>query len=347
MRVAVVGATGQVGTVMRTMLEERGFPLDQLRLFASSRSAGRHLPFRGEELPVEDADAAEVSGLHLALFSCGAQASRRLAPRFAAAGAVVIDNSSAWRMDPAVPLVVPEVNRAALESIPKGIVANPNCTTMVGMPVLKPLDEVAGLRRLVVSTYQAVSGAGLAGVAELEMQLLKTVDRAAALTFDGSAVEGPPAVKFPDTIAHNVVPLAGHPVGDGSGETDEEQKFRDESRKILGLPDLDVTCTCVRVPVFTGHSLSIVAEFRQALTPERAMEVLAGAPGVELTALPTPLRAAGRDPSLVGRIRAAGADNRLALFVSGDNLRKGAALNAVQIAETLVGAGLLATGTAG
>ncbi|HEV3282022.1 MAG TPA: aspartate-semialdehyde dehydrogenase [Acidimicrobiales bacterium] len=347
MRVAVVGATGQVGTVMRAMLEERGFPLDDLRLFASSRSAGRHLPFRGEELPVEDAASADASGLHLALFSCGAQASRELAPRFAAAGAVVIDNSSAWRMDPAVPLVVPEVNSSALESIPKGIVANPNCTTMVGMPVLKPLDEVAGLRRLVVSTYQAVSGAGLAGVAELETQLLKTTDRAAALTFDGSAVEAPPPVTFPDTIAHNVVPLAGHEVDDGSGETNEEQKFRDESRKILGLADLDVTCTCVRVPVFTGHSLSIVAEFEAPLSPERATEVLAGAPGVELAELPTPLRAAGRDPSLVGRIRAAGAANRLALFVSGDNLRKGAALNAVQIAETLVATGLLSAGTVG
>ncbi len=344
MQVAVVGATGQVGAVMRAMLDERGFPLDGLRLFASSRSAGRRLAFRGEQLLVEDAAIADVSGVDLALFSSGASASRQLAPKFASAGALVIDNSSAWRMDPAVPLVVPEVNGSALGSIPKGIVANPNCTTMVGMPVLKPLDDAAGLRRIVVSTYQAVSGSGLAGVEELEMQLIKTVDRAAALTFDGRAVEAPPAVKFPDTIAHNVIPLAGHAVDDGSGETDEEQKFRDESRKILDLPDLDVTCTCVRVPVFTGHSLSIVAEFVEPLSPERATEVLAGAPGVELADLPTPLRAAGRDPSLVGRIRAAGADNRLALFVTGDNLRKGAALNAVQIAEALVTAGRLAAG---
>jgi aspartate-semialdehyde dehydrogenase len=347
MRVAVVGATGQVGTVIRAVLEERRFPLDELRLFASSRSDGRRLPFRGEEVLVEDAATADVSGLDLALFSVGTEASRRLAPRFASAGSLVIDNSSAWRMDPDVPLVVPEVNSAALGSIPKRIVANPNCTTMVGMPALKALDQAAGLRRLVVSTYQAVSGAGLAGVAELELQLLKTADGAAALTFDGSAVEAPPPVKFPDTIAHNVVPLAGHPVDDGSGETSEEQKFRDESRKILGLPDLDVICTCVRVPVFTGHSLSIVAEFRRALSPERATEVLAGAPGVELSELPTPLRAAGRDPTLVGRIRAAGADNRLALFGSGDNLRKGAALNAVQIAEALVSAGLGSTGSVG
>lgn len=343
-RVAVVGATGQVGTVMRAVLEERAFPVERLRLFASARSAGRTLTFRGAELFVEDVDGADLAGLDLALLSCGATASRELAPRFASAGAVVIDNSSAWRMDPEVPLVVPEVNASALESIPRGIVANPNCTTMVGMPVLKPLDEAAGLRRIVVSTYQAVSGAGLAGVEELETQLLKTVDRAATLTFDGSSVEAPPAVKFPDTIAHNVVPVAGHLVDDGSGETNEEQKFREESRKILELPDLDVTCTCVRVPVFTGHSLAIVAEFDRALSPARATELLAGAPGVELAELPTPLRATGRDPALVGRIRAAGAPNRLALFVSGDNLRKGAALNAVQIAEALLAGGHLVAG---
>lgn len=344
MQVAVVGATGQVGTVMRAVLEERGFPVDGLRLFASSRSTGRRLPFRGEPLPVEDAATADVSGLDLALFSVGAEASRRLAPKFAAAGALVIDNSSAWRMDPEVPLVVPEVNASALSSIPKRIVANPNCTTMVGMPVLKALDRVAGLRRIVVSTYQAVSGAGLAGVEELETQLVKTVDRAAALTFDGTAVEVPKAVKFPDTIAHNVLPVAGHLVDDGSGETNEEQKFRDESRKILELPALEVTCTCVRVPVFTGHSLSIVAEFGEDLSPERATEVLAGTAGVELSDLPTPLRAAGKDPSLVGRIRGAGAANRLALFVTGDNLRKGAALNAVQIAESVLSMGLVPAG---
>src|SRR5664280_3368644 len=193
MRVAVVGATGQVGTVMQAILAERDFPLDQLRLFASSRSAGRLLTYRGTDLVVEDAATADLSGLDVALFSSGATASRELAPRFAAAGAVVIDNSSAWRMDPEVPLVVPEVNESALGSLPKGIVANPNCTTMVAMPVLKPLHDAAGLRRLVVSTYQAVSGSGLAGVAELEGQLIKTVDRAAALTFDGGALDYPPA----------------------------------------------------------------------------------------------------------------------------------------------------------
>jgi aspartate-semialdehyde dehydrogenase len=342
MRVAVVGATGQVGTVMRSILAERDFPAEELRLFASSRSAGRVLAFRGTQVTVEDAATADLSGIDVALFSSGATASRELAPRFAGAGAVVIDNSSAWRMDPDVPLVVPEVNVAALGAIPKGIVANPNCTTMVAMPVLKPLHDDAGLLRLVVSTYQAVSGSGLAGVAELESQLIKTVDRAAALTFDGSAVDFPPADVFPDVIAHNVVPVAGSLVPDGSGETSEEQKLRDESRKILGLPDLDVTCTCVRVPVFTGHSLSIVAEFERSLSAERAVELLAAAPGVQVNDLPTPLRAAGTDPSLVGRVREGGGGNRLALFVSGDNLRKGAALNAVQIAESLILLGIVA-----
>jgi aspartate-semialdehyde dehydrogenase len=340
MRVGVVGATGQVGGVMRAILEERDFPLDQLRVFASARSAGRRIPFGGEDLTVEDAAAADPTGLDFALFSCGAPGSRELAPRFAAAGAIVIDNSSAWRMDPEVPLVVSEVNEDALGSIPKGIVANPNCTTMVAMPVLKPLHEAAGLRRLTVATYQAVSGAGLAGVAELESQLMKSVDEAPSLTFDGASVEFPPATVFADTVAYNVLPVAGHLLDDGSGETNEEQKFRDESRKILGLPDLSVTCTCVRVPVFTGHSHAIVAEFDSAIGPDEASALLGQAPGVEVVEMPTPLRAAGTDPTLVGRIRAVkGDDHALALFVSGDNLRKGAALNAVQIAEALIARG--------
>ena len=339
---AVVGATGQVGTVMRSILEEREFPVDQLRLFASTRSTGRLLSFRGRELAVEDAASADLAGLDVALFSSGASASLELAPRFAAAGAVVIDNSSAWRMDGQVPLVVPEVNAAALGSIGRGIVANPNCTTMVAMPVLKPLHDEAGLNGLVVSTYQAVSGSGLAGVAELETQLLKTVDRAAMLTFDGAALDYPPPASFPDVIAHNVIPVAGSLVDDGSDETSEEQKFRNESRKILEIPALPVTCTCVRVPVFTGHSLAIVADFDRPLSPGRAAELLAEAPGVELSDRPTPLRAAGGDTSLVGRIRAAdGPGHRLALFISGDNLRKGAALNAVQIAEALLSMGLV------
>jgi aspartate-semialdehyde dehydrogenase len=336
-RVAVVGATGQVGTVMLSILDQRGFPLDEVRLFASSRSAGRRISFRGHDLVVEDAATADVTGLDLALFSSGATASLELAPRFAAAGSIVIDNSSAWRMDPDVPLVVPEVNAVALDHIPKGIVANPNCTTMVAMPVLKPLHDAAGLRRLIVSTYQAVSGSGLAGVAELEKQLVESVDQAGALTFDGEAVTFPPASVFPEVIAHNVIPMAGHLVDDGSDETTEEQKFRNESRKILDIPDLAVTCTCVRVPVFTGHSHAIVAEFAGELSPDQATGILDGSPGVELSGIPTPLHAAGRDPSLVGRIRRADEDpRRLALFVSGDNLRKGAALNAVQIAEAVV-----------
>ena len=328
---------------MQAILEERGFPLDELRLFASARSAGRTLAFRGADVVVEDAAVADPSGLDIALFSSGATASRALAPRFAAAGAVVIDNSSAWRMDPDVPLVVPEVNESALATIAKGIVANPNCTTMVAMPVLKPLHDAAGLTRLIASTYQAVSGAGLAGEAELDAQLRATVDGAAGLTFDGSAVAGPAPSAFPGAIAHNVLSIAGALVDDGSGETNEEQKFRDESRKILEIPELAVTCTCVRVPVFTGHSLAIVAEFARAIAPDEAVKLLDGAPGVELSDLPTPRRSAGVDPSLVGRIRMAdGAPHALALFVSGDNLRKGAALNAVQIAESLVRLGIVA-----
>ena len=340
MRVGIFGATGQVGGVMRAVLAERGFPVEQMRYFASARSAGRTLPWTDRELPVEDASAADFAGLDLALFSCGKAASLELAPRVAAAGAVVVDNSSAWRMDPDVPLVVPEVNAGALARRPKGIVANPNCTTMVAMPVLKPLHDAAGLRRVIVSTYQAVSGAGLAGVAELDEQLRKGADRAAQLTYDGTAVELPEPSVFAAPIAFDVVPLAGSLVADGSGETDEEQKWRNESRKILGLPDLAVDCTCVRVPVFTGHSVSLHIELDRDLGPEAARELLDGAPGVELSDVPTPLRAAGRDPSLVGRIRRdSSVANGLALFVVGDHLRKGAALNAVQIAEELLARG--------
>jgi aspartate-semialdehyde dehydrogenase len=340
MRVAVVGATGQVGSVMRAVLVERAFPFDDVRFFASERSAGRRLDFDGRTVEVEDAATADPAGIDLALFSVGSAASRELAPRFVAAGAVVVDNSSEWRMDPDVPLVVPEVNADQLARVPKGIVANPNCTTMVGMPVLKPLHDTAGLASLVVSTYQSVSGSGLAGVAELEDQLRKSVDGAAALTFDGGAVTFPPATVFPDTIAHNVIPLADHLVGDGSGETNEEQKLRDESRKILGIPALAVSGTCVRVPVFTGHSLAINAEFARPLSVEAARAVLEAAPGVSVAEAPTPLAAAGRDDVIVGRLRVdPTVTHGLALFVSGDNLRKGAALNAVQIAEALVAAG--------
>ncbi|HWW54040.1 MAG TPA: aspartate-semialdehyde dehydrogenase [Acidimicrobiales bacterium] len=335
--VGVFGATGQVGSVMRAILQERHFPVTGIRYFASSRSAGRRLPWGDTEIEVEDssADTVDFGGIDIALFSNGGATSRTLAPRVAAAGAVVIDNSSAWRMDPDVPLVVPEVNAFALERITKGIVANPNCTTMVAMPVLAPLHAEAGLRRVIVSSYQAASGAGLAGVAELERQLRAAGDKAAELTFDGSSVTFPAPEKFAAPIAFNVLPFAGNLVDDG--ETDEEVKWRNESRKILGIPDLSVLCTCVRVPVFTGHSLSINAEFDRPITPERATDLLAGAPGVRLTEIPTPLAAAGIDPSLVGRIRRdPTVENGLALFVVGDNLRKGAALNAVQIAEELL-----------
>jgi aspartate-semialdehyde dehydrogenase len=311
-----------------------------VRLFASARSAGTVLPVGDREITVEDAATADLTGLDVALFSAGATASRALAPRFAAAGAVVIDNSSAWRMDPDVPLVVSEVNPGdialAWSEAGKGIIANPNCTTMAAMPVLKPLHDEAGLVRLVASTYQAVSGSGLAGVDELADQLAAAGDKARELAYDGSAVTFPDPVKYADTIAHNVLPLAGSIVDDGLGETDEEQKFRNESRKILDIPGLLVSGTCVRVPVFTGHSLSINARFSRPITPERARELLAAAPGVELVDVPTPVDAAGRDPTYVGRIRSdPTVENGLALFCVGDNLRKGAALNAVQIAEEL------------
>jgi aspartate-semialdehyde dehydrogenase len=339
--VAVVGATGQVGGVMRRLLDERDFPVGSIRYFASARSAGRTLPWRGTDVVVEDVATADLSGIDIALFSAGGGTSKEQAPRFAAAGALVVDNSSAWRKDPRVPLVVSEVNPHALDEIPLGIVANPNCTTMAAMPVLKPLHDEAGLRRLIVSTYQAVSGAGLAGVQELDSQVRAAVAQdTAALTHDGSAVTFPSPAKFPRTIAFDVVPFAGALVDDGLRETDEEQKLRNESRKILQIPDLLVSGTCVRVPVFTGHSLSINAEFTRPLSVERAYELLADAPGVRLAEgdVPTPLAAAGIDPSLVGRIRAdeGVSDGRgLALFVSNDNLRKGAALNAIQIAELL------------
>jgi aspartate-semialdehyde dehydrogenase len=332
MRVGVVGATGQVGTVMLRLLAERSFPVSELRCFASARSAGSTLPWQGGEVPVEDAATADPRGLDVALFSAGATTSRAQAQRFADAGAVVIDNSSAFRMDPEVPLVVSEVNPHALDGAKRGIVANPNCTTMAAMPVLKPLHDAAGLVRIVASTYQAVSGSGLAGVEELDGQVRKAYEHATALVHDGSAVDFPEPQKYVAPIAFNVLPLAGSVVDDGSFETDEEKKLRNESRKILEIPDLRVSGTCVRVPVFTGHSLSLNVEFARPLSVERATELLRQAPGVELADVPHPLLAAGRDPSYVGRLRQDG-EHGLALFVSNDNLRKGAALNAVQIAE--------------
>ena len=338
--VAVVGATGQVGTVMREILAERGFPIRELRLFATARSAGTAVEFGGQTIVIEDIATADPSGIDIALFSAGATGSRAHAPRFADAGAIVIDNSSAWRMDPDVPLIVSEVNPHAIAEARKGIIANPNCTTMAAMPVLKVLDAEAGLERLIVSTYQAVSGSGLAGAQELLGQVEGVLAQGDTLRLvhDGSAVDFPQPEKYVAPIAFDVIPLAGNLVDDGWNETDEEKKLRNESRKILELPDLRVAGTCVRVPVFTGHSLSIHAEFARDITPDRARELLASAPGVVLEEVPTPLQAAGKDPSFVGRIRAdqsAPEGKGLVLFISNDNLRKGAALNAVQIAEVV------------
>ena len=321
---------------MRRLLDERNFPIDELRFFASARSAGQILPWRGTEITVEDASTADYSGLDVALFSAGGSTSKALAPAVAAAGPVVVDNSSAWRMDPDVPLVVVDVNDADAENRPKGIIANPNCTTMVAMPALRPLHEEAGLVSMVVASYQATSGAGLAGVEELAQQVEKGAD-ARALTHDGSSVDLGQADAFVEPIAYNVLPWAGDGVDDGLGETNEEQKLRLESRKILGIPDLAVSGICVRVPVFTGHSLAINARFERDISPDRARELLAVAPGVILDNVPTPLKSAGIDESLVGRIRRdETVDHGLALFVSGDNLRKGAALNTIQIAELLI-----------
>jgi aspartate-semialdehyde dehydrogenase len=337
-RIGVVGATGQVGVAMREILLQRNFPSDEIRFFASSRSAGKVLQYGDREVVVEDAATADPTGLDIAVFSAGATTSRAQAPRFAAAGVTVVDNSSAWRMDPEVPLVVSEVNPEAIKDAHKGIIANPNCTTMAAMPVLKPLHDEAGLVRLIASTYQAVSGSGVAGVEELASQVAAAGEKATELAYDGAADTFPEPNKYVKTIAYNVLPMAGAIVDDGLNETDEEKKLRNESRKILGLPDLLVSGICVRVPVFTGHSLAINAEFSKSLTPERAREILGAAPGVELSEIPTPLEAAGKDPSYVGRLRQDPGvpDNRgLALFISNDNLRKGAALNTVQIAELI------------
>lgn len=333
----VFGATGQVGGVMLQILESQGFPVRDLRLFSSARSAGKTLDFAGREVTVEDMASADFTGLQVAVFSAGASASKLYAPKVAAAGAVVVDNSSAWRKNPDVPLVVSEVNPEDLERAPLGIIANPNCTTMAAMPVLKPLHDYAGLRRLIVSTYQAVSGSGVAGVEELASQAeAMLAGNARGLSVSGDAVEHPVPSKYVTPIAFNVCAIAGEVVDDGSNETDEEQKLRNESRRILGIEDLLVSGTCVRVPVFSGHSLAINAEFERPISPDKARQLLAQAPGVELMEVPYPLHAAGKDPSYVGRIRAdqsVAGGRGLALFVSNDNLRKGAALNTVQIAS--------------
>lgn len=334
---AVVGATGQVGRVMLDMLTERDYPAKTIRLFSSARSAGNVVEFRGAQVEVEDVATADFAGIDVAIFSAGGAASKEYAPKFAAAGAVVVDNSSAWRKDPEVPLVVSEVNPHALANRPKGIIANPNCTTMAAMPALKVLHEEAGLKRLIVSTYQAVSGSGRAGVKELADQTRAAVEQDfEGLAIDGRAVDFPQPQTYVDTIAFNAVAWAGGDAGDGSGETDEEQKLRNESRKILEIPELAASCTCVRIPVFSGHGLSVNAEFEREISVERARELLADAPGVTLQDVPSPLSGAGRDGTFVGRIRsdqAVDGGRGLAFFVVGDNLRKGAALNAVELAE--------------
>ena len=335
LNIGIVGATGLVGEMMRRILAERDFPAASLRLFATARSAGKRLPWRGGEIVVEDAATADYAGLDIVFFSAGGATSKELAPKVAAAGAVVIDNSSAWRSDPEVPLVVAEVNPHALRNIPKGIVANPNCTTMAAMPVLKPLHAAAGLKRLIASTYQAVSGGGVAGVDELAEQVRATAAESPALARDGDALDFPAPKKWAVPIAFNVVPLNYKYVEDGY--TEEEVKLRDESRKILEIPDLAVSGTCVRVPVYTGHALSMNVEFARAISAEQALDLLAKAPGVVVTDVPNPLQATGEDPVFVGRVRRdPTVPHGLALFVAGDNLRKGAALNAVQIAEVMV-----------
>ncbi len=334
--VGIVGATGLVGSLIRRLLIERGFAYSQLRLFASARSAGRQVQVGDVRITIEDADSADFSGLDLVFFSAGGALSKRLAHKVAEAGAVVIDNSSAWRDDPEVPLVVAEVNPDDLHDRPKGIIANPNCTTMAAMPVLRPLHHAAGLKRLIASSYQSASGAGQAGIDELSAQLsvLGSADQMAGLAFDPGARPLPAPQKWAVPLACNVVPL--NYVLDGSGYTEEEVKLRDETRKILHIPDLPVSGTCVRVPVFTGHALAITAEFDRPLDAVQAKSLLAKAPGVTLWDVPNPLAATGRDDVIVGRIRRDTAfDNALSLFVCGDNLRKGAALNAVQIAEAL------------
>lgn len=334
-QVGIVGATGLVGEMMRDILAERNFPLGGIRFFASPKSTGTKIAFQGKDVVVEDAATADYAGLDIVFFSAGGSTSLELAPKVAAAGAIVIDNSSAWRSDPDVPLVVAEVNPYALKSIPKGIIANPNCTTMAAMPVLKPLHDKAGLKRLVASTYQAVSGGGVAGVEELQSQIEAVGKGSGALARSGDAKEFPAPKKWAVPIAFNVVAL-NYTLGE-DGYTDEELKLRNETRKILDIPGLPVSGTCVRVPVYTGHSLSMNAEFERPISAVEAAALLGKAPGVVVTEIPNALEAAGRDPVYVGRIRPdPTVAHGLAMFVSSDNLRKGAALNAVQIAEVLV-----------
>lgn len=330
--IGVVGATGLVGQKMLEILEERNFPTKDLRLFASANSAGREIEWHNRRLLVEDLAVADPIGLDVVLFSAGAEVSKIHAPRFAETGALVIDNSSAWRMDHEVPLVVSGVNNEALQYKPKRIIANPNCTTMIAVMVLKPLHDAYRLNKMIITSLQAASGAGQAGIDELDRQAaglpLEMVWR------DGREVEKPSI--FQEPIERNVVPLRGSING---RDSDEERKLLHESRKILGIGNLAVSATCVSVPVMNGHSLSIEAQFQRPVSPEDAEMILKAAPGVSLRPIPTPKLASGIDNCLAGRIRQSGVfgKNGLSLFVAGDNLRKGAALNAVQIAELLIG----------
>jgi aspartate-semialdehyde dehydrogenase len=335
-RVAVVGATGAVGRQIIRTLEQRAFPVAELVPYATPRSAGMRLPFAGDEVIVRDVNASSWNGIDLALFSAGAAVSGELAPKAAADGAIVVDNSSAFRMLADVPLVVPEINPESVRRH-RGIVANPNCTAIVTVMAAAPLHWAGGLTSVVVSSYQSVSGAGQKGIRELQEQVEKLRGSEEELMSPDPAAL-PWGEVFGRTIAYNVIPRGGSFEEDGS--TSEERKLVEESRKILDLPALPIAATVVRVPVIAGHAVSAHLEFGRAFSPEEAREALASFPGVRLVddpaadTFPTPLDAAGRDEVMVGRIRRVG-PNGVSLFAVGDNLRKGAALNAVQIAELL------------
>nr|WP_242705391.1 aspartate-semialdehyde dehydrogenase [Streptomyces griseocarneus] len=338
---AVVGATGAVGTVLLEILSQRADVWGEIRLVASARSAGRKLTVRGEETEVVALSEEALEGVDVAMFDVPDDISARWAPIAAAKGAVVVDNSAAFRMDPDVPLVVPEVNAHAARVRPRGIVANPNCTTLSMIVAVGALHAEFGLSELVVASYQAVSGAGKAGVDALRAQLTAVAGtELGTQPGDVRRAVGDAMGPFPAPVALNVVPWAGSLMADGWSS--EELKVRAEARKILGLPDLRVSATCVRVPVITTHSLSVHARFENEVTVERAHEILANAPGVVLCdspadgEFPTPADAVGTDPTWVGRVRRSLDDPRaLDLFVCGDNLRKGAALNTAQIAESV------------
>jgi aspartate-semialdehyde dehydrogenase len=338
-RVGVVGATGLVGTEMLRQLEERSFPVSALRAYASPRSEGRRLPFAGGEVVCEVLRDGCFDGLDLVVIDVDDPLSLEWAPRAAAAGARVVDKSAAFRMDDDVPLVVAEVNPEDLRDMPRGIVSCPNCTTMIPITAIAPLHRAAGIERMVAATYQSVSGAGMPGMHELDEQWTKGDGHAEQLSRAGALGAVDPGHVWDRPIAGNVIPLAGS-VRE-AGYTSEEWKFVRETRKILHAPDLPVTATCVRVPVYVGHAVALNVQFRRDLSKEEAVDLLAEAPGVQLVengdGHPTPLEAAGIDPVLVGRIRVDPSQERtLDLWVTGDNLRKGAALNGIQLAELLL-----------